>query len=156
MRANWLDSGEPLDADALRAEGVHYEGLPVEAFQAPLDALKRQRSYVHQDVVDLRPSTPGLDAICAKFVDEHLHDDDEVRFILEGEGVFDVRSRGDRTMRILVEGADLIVVPAERYHRFLLTESRTIRAVRVFKDASGWIPRYRSIGTPAEGLRAGP
>jgi len=156
MRANWLDSGEPLDADALRAEGVHYEGLPVEAFQAPLDALKRQRSYVHQDVVDLRPSTPGLDAICAKFVDEHLHDDDEVRFILEGEGVFDVRSRGDRTMRILVEVADLIVVPAERYHRFLLTESRTIRAVRVFKDASGWIPRYRSIGTPAEGLRAGP
>ena len=156
MRANWLDSGEPLDADALRAEGVHYEGLPVEAFQAPLDALKRQRSYVHQDVVDLRPSTPGLDAICAKFLDEHLHDDDEVRFILEGEGVFDVRSRGDRTMRILVEVADLIVVPAERYHRFLLTESRTIRAVRVFKDASGWIPRYRSIGTPAEGLRAGP
>jgi 1,2-dihydroxy-3-keto-5-methylthiopentene dioxygenase len=156
MRANWLDTGETLDADALRAEGVHCERLPIDAFQAPLDALKRDRGYVHQDVVELLPTTPGLDAICAKFVDEHLHDDDEVRFILDGEGIFDVRSRDDRAMRILVEAADLVVVPAERYHRFLLTESRTIRAVRLFKDPSGWVPRYRPSGAPAGGLRAEP
>lgn len=155
MRANWLDTGETLDANALRAEGVHYERLPVEAYQGPLDALKRDRGYVHQDVVEMSSGTPGLDAICAKFKDEHLHDDDEVRFILEGEGIFDVRSRGDRAMRILVEVADLVVVPAMRYHRFLLTESRTIRAVRLFKDPSGWVPRYRSNGALADGPRAG-
>jgi 1,2-dihydroxy-3-keto-5-methylthiopentene dioxygenase len=152
-----MDTGETLDADALRAEGVLYERLGVEGFQSPLDTLKRERGYVQQDVVELRPTTPDLDAICAKFVDEHLHDDDEVRFILEGEGIFDVRSRSDRTMRIVVEVADLIVVPAERYHRFLLTDTRTIRAVRLFKDPSGWVPRYRAPAAAAvpETLRAG-
>ncbi len=154
MHAKWLDSGAALSAEALRGEGVPYERFPVEAFQGPLDALKRERGYVQQDIVELRPTTPGIDAICAKFVDEHLHDDDEVRFILEGEGIFDVRSRGDRFMRILVETADLIVVPAGRHHRFLLTASRTIRAVRLFKDTSGWVPKYR-VPTP-EPRPAGP
>jgi len=128
MRANWLDSGEALGAEGLRAEGVLYRKLPIEGFQSPLASLKRERGYVQQDEVELRPSTPGLDAICAKFEGEHFHDDDEVRFVLEGEGIFDVRSRGDRYMHILVEVGDLIVVPAARYHRFLLTDRRTIRA----------------------------
>jgi 1,2-dihydroxy-3-keto-5-methylthiopentene dioxygenase len=154
MRANWLDSGEALGADTLRAEGVLYERLPVEGFRSPVDALKLERGYVKEDVVELRPSTPGLDAICAKFDCEHFHDDDEVRFILEGEGIFDVRSLDDRFMRIVVEVADLIVVPAGRYHRFLLTDSRTVRAVRLFKDPSGWVPRYRAAS--GEPLRAGP
>jgi 1,2-dihydroxy-3-keto-5-methylthiopentene dioxygenase len=147
MRAYWLDDGvrgEALPVDVLRTEEILYERLPLDAFQAPLDALKRARGYVHQDEIALTPTTPGLDAICAKFVDEHVHDDDEVRFILEGEGIFDVRSKGDRFMRIVVERADLIVVPANRNHRFMLTDSRTIRAIRLFKDASGWVPRYRS------------
>jgi 1,2-dihydroxy-3-keto-5-methylthiopentene dioxygenase len=152
MRATWLDSGETLSAGDVRAEGVLYERLPVDAFRAPLDILKKERGYVQEDMVELQPTTPGLDAICTKFVDEHAHDDDEVRYIVEGNGIFEVRSRRDRMMRILVEMADLIVVPADRYHRFLLTNSRTIRAVRLFKDASGWIPRYRLA---PEALRAG-
>ncbi|HEY4013916.1 MAG TPA: cupin domain-containing protein [Polyangiaceae bacterium] len=147
MRAHWLDrvdEGEVLSAEALRADGLLYERLSVDGFRAPLEVLKGERGYVHEDEVALRPTTPGLDAICAKFSDEHLHDEDEVRYILEGEGIFDVRSRSDRYMRILVETDDLIVVPAQRYHRFLLTERRTIRAVRLFKDSSGWVPRYRA------------
>jgi 1,2-dihydroxy-3-keto-5-methylthiopentene dioxygenase len=154
MRANWLDSGEALGAGALGAEGVLHERLPIEGIRGPLEALKGQRGYVHEDVVELRPTTPGLEAICAKFDGEHSHDDDEVRFVLEGAGIFDVRSRDDRFMHILVEAGDLIVVPAGRYHRFFLTDSRTIRAIRMFKDPSGWIPRYRS--TAKEPLRAGP
>ena len=71
------------------------------------------------------PSTPNLDAICAKFVDEHFHDDDEVRFVLEGEGIFDIRSRDDRWMRVVGRAGDLIVVPKDRHHRFMLTEQKT-------------------------------
>ena len=41
----------------------------------------------------LSPAMENLDAICAKFVDEHFHDEDEVRFVLEGAGVFDIRSK---------------------------------------------------------------
>ncbi|MEO0322745.1 MAG: cupin domain-containing protein [Myxococcota bacterium] len=146
MIASWIDTGEPIAHETLRAEGVHNEvlGLEAAAHQPALDALRRERGYVTQDEVALGPETPQLEAICAKFVDEHAHDDDEVRFVLEGEGVFDVRSRDDRWMRVKVTPGDLIVVPAKRFHRFELTEARSIRCVRLFQEASGWVPHYRA------------
>lgn len=145
MRAWWLEADGAITAGELLAEGVYSDALPLDegAYQAPLDALKAERGYIEQDVVALAPDTPNLDAICAKFADEHLHDDDEVRFVLEGEGIFDIRSRDDRWMRVVVEPGDLIVVPAGRHHRFLLTEAKRIRCVRLFKDTSGWVPHYR-------------
>lgn len=145
MQAVWLDRDESLSLEDLRAEGVHYEALPMsgDAYQKPLDALAARNGYVQQDVVALTPETPNLDIICAKFIDEHTHDDDEVRFVLGGEGIFDIRSRDDQWMRVKIDVGDLIVVPAGRNHRFLLTEQKTIRCVRLFKDASGWIPHYR-------------
>lgn len=146
MKAYWLDSQDkPLAVSELLANGVYYESLDTgeASYRAPLEALKSERGYVQEDIVALSPATPSLDAICAKFVDEHFHDDDEVRFVLEGEGVFDIRSNDDRWMRVVVERGDLIVVPANRHHRFLLTEQKNIRCVRLFKDASGWVPHYR-------------
>ncbi|MCB9594520.1 MAG: cupin domain-containing protein [Sandaracinaceae bacterium] len=145
MHAHWIEDEAAIDVDTLRSHGVHYERLATEpaAFQAPLDALKGANGYVHQDEVSLSVATPNLDAICAKFVDEHLHTEDEVRFVLEGEGVFDIRSGDDRWMRVTVEAGDLIVVPKDRYHRFFLTDSKQIRCVRLFQDASGWTPVYR-------------
>lgn len=146
MRAIWLDDGGPIGADELNREGVHYEALTVdgEAYQPALDALMAARGYVEQDVIALSVDTPDLDALCDKFKDEHHHDEDEVRFVLEGEGVFDIRSAGDRWMRVTVERGDLIVVPERRCHRFFLTELATIRCVRLFKDKSGWVPHYRA------------
>ncbi|MEM1414104.1 MAG: cupin domain-containing protein [Myxococcota bacterium] len=146
MEATWLDDGTPIAPDTLAAEGVTNDRLPLEAaaHQADLDTLKTERGYGTQDQVELRPDTPNLDGICAKFVDEHLHDEDEVRFVLEGEGLFDIRSTDDRWMRVKVTPGDLIVVPAKRYHRFELTEAKTIRCVRLFQDASGWVPHYRA------------
>mgnify|MGYP000679837506 FL=1 len=147
MKATWLNEGTELSTPELLANDVYYERLATrpESYQGPLDALKGERGYIEQDEVALSPATPNIDAICAKFVDEHLHDDDEVRFVLEGEGIFDIRSRDDRYMRVVVEPGDLIVVPANRHHRFMLTESKAIRCVRLFKDASGWVPRYREV-----------
>ena len=147
MRAWWLDEGEgaAIDGEALRAEGIPTWVLPIEPekHQGELDGLKAARGYIEQDVIALGPETPNLDALCAKFVDEHHHDDDEVRFTLGGEGIFDIRSKGDRWMRVVVEPGDLIVVPAGRHHRFLLTEKRAIRCVRLFRDTAGWVPHYR-------------
>ena len=147
MRAWWLDEGEAatISADELRAEGIPARALPLDAaaHQPELDTLKKARGYIEQDVIQLSPETPGLDALCAKFVDEHHHDDDEVRFTLGGEGIFDIRSKDDRWMRVVVEAGDLIVVPAGRHHRFLLTEKKAIRCVRLFKDRAGWVPHYR-------------
>jgi 1,2-dihydroxy-3-keto-5-methylthiopentene dioxygenase len=146
MKAHWLSEQGEITAGELNDNGVYYTALATDeaSYQAPLDRIKRERGYVEQDQVALSPVTPNLDAICAKFVDEHFHDDDEVRFVLEGEGIFDIRSRDDRWMRVFVERGDLIIVPKDRHHRFMLTESKSIRCVRLFKDASGWVPHYRS------------
>jgi len=145
MRAYDRDTRKTLTVDALREEGVHHERLPLDpaAYQPVLDRLKNEKGYITQDVIELRPDTPNLEAICDKFDPEHLHDEDEVRFLLEGEGVFDIRSTGGRWMRVVVEAGDLIVVPAKRYHRFELTEQKTMRCVRLFQDESGWVPHYR-------------
>jgi 1,2-dihydroxy-3-keto-5-methylthiopentene dioxygenase len=146
MQAHWIEHGTAVAAAELDAQGIHHRRLPVDVagFQGALDVLKRERGYVEQDVVALSPETPNLDAICAKFVDEHSHDEDEVRFVLSGDGIFDIRSRDDRWMRVRVEAGDLIVVPKDRFHRFMLTDTRAIRCVRLFKDASGWVPKYRA------------
>lgn len=144
MRAWYLDDEQAIAGERLLSEGVHYAALDLADYQPALDALSAAQGYIEQDVVALRPDTPNLDAICAKFVDEHTHDDDEVRFVLEGEGIFDIRDGADRWMRVLVEPGDLIVVPAGRNHRFLLTDSQDIRCVRLFKDAAGWVPHYRA------------
>jgi 1,2-dihydroxy-3-keto-5-methylthiopentene dioxygenase len=140
-----LDREEAITPPQLNGQGVYYARLSTQEaeYQPRVDALKAERGYIEQDVIALRPDTPNLEAICAKFVDEHFHDDDEVRFVLEGEGIFDIRSRDDRWMRVVVEPGDLIVVPKDRHHRFLLTDSKTIRCVRLFRDTSGWVPHYR-------------
>ncbi|PRQ04687.1 Acireductone dioxygenase [Enhygromyxa salina] len=148
MQLAWIDPQPDypaLDVAHLRSVGVTYEQLELadDAYQPALDALKRERGYIEQDVIALAPETDNLDAICAKFADEHLHTDDEVRFVLAGEGIFDIRDDADRWMRVTVEAGDLIVVPKDRHHRFFLTDSKQIRCVRLFQDSAGWVPHYR-------------
>ncbi|HEX7669219.1 MAG TPA: cupin domain-containing protein [Polyangiaceae bacterium] len=147
MKAHWLERGGEISGETLTKDGIHHERIETDPalYRKPVDRVKADRGYIEEDIIELRPETPNLDAICAKFMDEHFHDDDEVRFVLEGEGIFDIRSKdGDEWMRVKVEKGDLIVVPKDRHHRFLLTESRAIRCVRLFKDTSGWVPHYRA------------
>jgi len=145
MKAHWLEEDTAIGPEELAEQGVYNARIGTREllYQSPLDELKREKGYVEQDVVTLAPSTPNLEAICAKFVDEHHHTEDEVRFVLEGEGIFDIRSTEDRWMRVRVEPGDLIIVPKDRHHRFMLTETKTIRCVRLFQDKSGWAPVYR-------------
>ena len=145
MHAQNIDTGRLLTAEELRSHGIYHRVLPLDeaVYQPELEELKQKHGYIEQDIVELRPDTPDLDVICAKFDGEHLHVEDEVRFVLEGEGVFEIRSDDDCWLRVTVERGDLIVVPARRYHRFELTDSQTIRCVRLFKDKSGWVPHYR-------------
>lgn len=144
MRAFLLDQPtRTLGADQLREFGVLHERLPVEARAAELARIKRERGYREEDEVSLSKETENLDAICAKFDKEHCHTLDEVRFVVEGEGIFDVRDPGDRWVRIFVEAGDLIIIPAQMYHRFFLTPAKKIRCARLFLNHEGWTPLYR-------------
>ncbi len=82
------------------------------AYDAEIARLKARGGYVTADVIDVRPETPGLEAMLAKFLREHWHDEDEVRFILEGRGVFFIHPREGDVFAIEVGPGDLIRVPA--------------------------------------------
>ncbi len=146
MKAYWLESEHlEISSKELSAQGVINQNMSVDpaGYQEPLNKLKESEGYITQDEVALRPEMPNLGEICAKFVDEHYHDEDEVRFVLAGSGIFDIRSTDDRWMRVEIAGGDLIVVPNKRHHRFFLGDEKRIHCVRLFRDASGWIPHYR-------------
>lgn len=145
MRAHHLETDQSLSADDIRCQGLFYDYIlphPTQ-YQPTLAIWKQQRGYAAQDEVTLTPHTPNLDGIIARFYKEHLHTDDEVRYILSGAGIFDVRSKDDEWMRIHVEAGDLLIVPANRYHRFKLTGEKSIHAIRLFKDNPSWEPVYR-------------
>lgn len=143
MKATWKETGKELSTEELDIEGIHSQKISTENYQADLDRIKKSWNYSAQDIVELSPATPNLETICAKFDKEHLHTDDEVRFVLSGEGTFDIRSKDDRWMHVFVEAGDFILVPANRHHLFYLTDKKHIQCVRLFKENPSWTPIYR-------------
>ena len=116
------------------------------AYSDKIDALKAQGGYVTADVIDVKPDTPGLETMLAKFNSEHWHDEDEVRLIVAGKGIFHIHPKDGPIVAIEVEAGDLIRVPAGTRHWFDLCDTRTIRAIRLFRDPAGWTPRYTESG----------
>jgi 1,2-dihydroxy-3-keto-5-methylthiopentene dioxygenase len=116
------------------------------AFSGQIENLKRRGGYVTADVIDVNADTPGLDAMLAKFNIEHTHDEDEVRYIIAGRGLFHIHPQQGPVVAIEVEAGDLIRVPRGTLHWFDLCADRRIRAIRLFQDKSGWTPQYSGSG----------
>jgi len=141
MKAYWLTAVECCDlpAQELTSHGVQYEHIPVDNYQARIEAVKLEQGYVTEDIVELGTSTAQI--IKDKFFQEHSHSEDEVRYVLEGEGIFDIRSKDDCWMRVTVSAGDLIIVPKGRNHRFQVLGP--IKTLRLFKDQTGWLAHPR-------------
>ncbi len=116
------------------------------AYAGEIEKLKQCGGYVTADVIDVNPQTPGLEAMLNKFNSEHWHDEDEVRFIIEGRGLFHIHPRQGPVVAIEVEAGDLIRVPRGTWHWFDLCADRRIRAIRLFQNPAGWTPRYTASG----------
>ena len=116
------------------------------AYKKEIDLLKAKGGYVTADVINITAQTPNLDAMLAKFSREHWHDEDEVRFILAGSGVFHIHPQEGDIAAIEVEAGDLIRVPRGTWHWFDLCSDKQIRAIRLFQDAAGWTPLYTDSG----------
>lgn len=141
MRAYFLDNPEEsIGVAKLSAEGIFYAQLPTtEAEWAqPLQALRETRGYVAMDQVFLGATTPNLPELSEKFFTEHLHTDEEIRFVVAGAGIFDLRDCDDRWMRVHVVPGDVLIVPPNKYHRFALDHEATITCKRLFQNQDGW------------------
>lgn len=116
------------------------------AYAPEIEKLKAQGGYSTADVIDVKPQTPGLEAMLAKFNREHWHDEDEVRFIIHGRGLFHIHPHQGPVLAIEVEAGDLIRVPRGTWHWFDLCADRQIRAIRLFQNRAGWTPHYTDSG----------
>ena len=120
------------------------------AYAEDIATLKARGGYVTADVIDVKPETPNLDAMLKRFSSEHWHDEDEVRLIVEGRGLFHIHPQGKPVFALEVEAGDLIRVPRGTHHWFDLCGEKRIRAIRLFQDMSGWTPHYTESGEDAK------
>jgi 1,2-dihydroxy-3-keto-5-methylthiopentene dioxygenase len=119
----------PADADVLTAYGPE------------LSHLKKVGGYQAVDVARVRPDHPDRAAMRTKFLSEHRHDEDEVRFFVEGAGLFCLRDNG-KVYLALCEAGDMISVPAGIRHWFDMGEYPRFTAIRLFTSPEGWVARY--------------
>ena len=139
-----------IDYERCEPRGSLAPGAPAQeilaSYEEQIQRLKQRGGYVTADVIDVSPETPNLEAMLAKFSSEHWHDEDEVRLILEGRGLFHIHPRPGPLTAIEVEAGDLIRVPRGTWHWFDLCGERRIRAIRLFQDPTGWTPHYTGSG----------
>ena len=115
------DSGREVDSSYLAKLGVLYHHCPE---LSSVDAIAKDRQYKNRDEITVSPQAMGniYEDKVKMFFNEHLHEDEEIRYIRDGAGYFDVRSEGDDWVRIRLEKDDLIILPAGIYHRFTTDE----------------------------------
>ena len=142
-------------AAALGQAGVRFEqwqtdaglspGAPQEqvlaAYEDDINRLIRDEGYQTVDVVSLSADHPDKAQLRQKFLDEHRHSEDEVRFFVAGEGLFSLHI-GDRVFEVLCQQGDLISVPANSPPWFDMGPNPGFVAIRLFNNPDGWVANF--------------
>jgi 1,2-dihydroxy-3-keto-5-methylthiopentene dioxygenase len=145
------EPNKPVTLEQLAQIGVLYWHLSGSDEDPKLAEIRAERGYSYTDVVDLhKDRLPGYEEKIKSFYEEHIHTDEEIRYVMDGSGYFDVRDADDQWIRIAMEKGDMIVLPAGIYHRFTLDSSNYIKAMRLFVGEPVWTPHNR----PADDMAA--
>ncbi|KAI9091692.1 1,2-dihydroxy-3-keto-5-methylthiopentene dioxygenase 3 [Phlyctochytrium arcticum] len=144
----------PVSHDQLIKLGVLQWHIPVdEATKLHLvevDRICTERDYKNRDEITISETTlPNYHEKLAIFFTEHIHEDEEIRYILGGSGYFDIRSPHNDWIRIACSSGDMIILPAGLFHRFTLDSTNYLKAMRLFKEDPKWTPLNR--GQEADG-----
>lgn len=111
-----------------------------EAYKASIDKIMRQ-GYKTFDVVSLNPESPNTVEARKKFIEEHTHGEDEVRFFVDGSGLFYIHAAGKVYMMLCTKG-DFINLPAGTTHWFDMGPRPFFKAIRVFNNPEGWVAKF--------------
>ena len=142
-------------ADELGAVGIRFErwradreladdadnDTILDAYREEIDRLVAERGYRSFDVVSMHPEHPEKDGLRRKFLDEHTHSEDEVRFFVRGRGLFVIHKDG-KVYSMLCEQDDLLSVPAHTRHWFDMGPQPRFTAIRLFNNPEGWVAQF--------------
>uniref|UniRef100_A0A8C3D143 Acireductone dioxygenase n=1 Tax=Cairina moschata TaxID=8855 RepID=A0A8C3D143_CAIMO len=121
-----LQPNRAVSLEQLRLLGVTYRKLDADNYETDpcLKEIRKAENYSWMDIITIhKDKLPNYEEKIKTFYEEHLHLDDEIRYILDGSGYFDVRDKDDKWIRISMEKGDMITLPAGIYHRFTLDEN---------------------------------
>ncbi|MEO7066376.1 MAG: acireductone dioxygenase [Rhodanobacter sp.] len=110
----------------------------IAAYRQDIDRLMAEKGYQSVDVISLTPEHPDRATLRQKFLSEHVHSEDEVRFFVAGAGQFTLHI-GSKVYDVLCERGDLIGVPDGTRHWFDMSESPYFVAIRLFTNKEGWV-----------------
>jgi 1,2-dihydroxy-3-keto-5-methylthiopentene dioxygenase len=128
------DAGKPI------APGDPHDVI-LDAYRADIDRLVEANGFRSVDVVSIGPDHPEREAMRRKFLDEHFHREDEVRFFVAGSGLFTLHVDG-RVFEVLCEAGDLIAVPDSMTHWFDMGPEPSFVAIRFFTEPDGWVGHF--------------
>ena len=131
---------EQWEASAPVALGASQDEV-LAAYRPDIDRLVAEEGFQTVDVVSLSPDHPKREEMRAKFLDEHTHSEDEVRFFVGGAGLFSLRP-DDHVYEVLCEAGDLISVPKGLRHWFDMGPEPSFIAIRFFSDPEGWVGHF--------------
>jgi 1,2-dihydroxy-3-keto-5-methylthiopentene dioxygenase len=118
------------------------------AYAHELKPFMQKGGYTTADVVNIHGNVPNLDVIRAKFLQEHTHSEDEVRFFVDGEGGFYFHFEDpEEVVCVVCRAGDFISVPKGYKHWFDFAPKNFVKAIRIFIDQSGWVPNYTGSET---------
>ena len=117
------------------------EAEVIAAYREDIERLQREGGYQAVDVISLTPDHPQRAELRQKFLSEHTHSEDEVRFFVAGAGQFTLHING-RVYDILCTAGDLIGVPDGTPHWFDMSESPWFVAIRLFTNKEGWVAHF--------------
>jgi 1,2-dihydroxy-3-keto-5-methylthiopentene dioxygenase len=123
----------------LAAEATEEEILA--AYAPEIARVQTTGRYPTVDAIRLRPDHPDRDALRRKFLSEHIHSEDEVRFFVEGRGLFCLHI-GEEVLQVLCETNDFLRVPAGTKHWFDMGDAPCFTAIRFFDNPEGWVARF--------------
>lgn len=114
----------------------------LKAYSSDVQRIMQAGGYQSADVIAVNEQTPGIEEIRKKFLSEHTHSEDEIRFFVDGQGLFWFNLENGPVISLLCQKGELLSVPAGTKHWFDLGKNPFVKAIRIFTSKEGWVANY--------------